>query len=472
MIFNSLPFVVFLVVVFALHWSPLSRSRKHQNTVLLVASYVFYGWWDVRFLALILFSSLVDYIMALQIAGTIDPRKRHTYLMISMSANLGTLFFFKYFNFFVGSFKDAFGLTEVSSTLDIILPVGISFYTFQTLSYTIDVYRGQMKPTRNLPQFLTYVSFFPQLVAGPIERARTLLPQIARIRSFSYDQAVVGCRFILIGAFKKIVVADRIGPIVDTIFASPAQFSGWLAFLGLALFIMQVYGDFSGYSDIAIGTAKLFGIDLMLNFDRPYFSTSLRKLWGRWHISLMTWFRDYVYTPLGGWRTAFGRYRNILITFGLSGLWHGAKWNFIIWGLLHGVFLIIEQRIRFDKLRIPVWSKWAITMFLFTVSSVFFRAASLQDALNYLGHLFGSQASLADIGALLRKTDITYFSLAATLLLTGLLLLIDLLSTKPLWIQLFTQSPLVRYSAYAFIFFLIGFFGVFTDPQAFIYFQF
>jgi alginate O-acetyltransferase complex protein AlgI len=472
MIFNSLPFVLFLVVVFALHWLPLSRSRKHQNIVLLVASYVFYGWWDPRFLTLILFSSLVDYFMGLRIAGTMDPRMRHIWLMISMSANLGLLFFFKYFNFFVGSFKMAFGLPEVPSTLDIILPVGISFYTFQTMSYTIDVYRRQMEPTRDLMHFLTFVSFFPQLVAGPIERARTLLPQIARKRTFVHDQGVAGCRYILLGAFKKIVIADRAGPLVDTIFASQDQMGGWLNFLGLALFFIQLYGDFSGYSDIAIGTAKLFNIDLMLNFDRPFSSTSMRELWGRWHISLMTWFRDYVYTPLGGWRTAFGRYRNILVTMTLSGLWHGAKWNFIFWGLFHGMLLIVEQRIRFHKLTWPMWVKWAITMFLATVSMVFFRASSLAHGLAYLKNMVITATTMADLQLLVRRTDITFFSLGMTFLLIMVMMAVDQLQASPRWRELFLRNAPLRHGGYAIMVLLIGAFGVFTDVKAFIYFQF
>nr|MDQ3102023.1 MBOAT family protein [Bacteroidota bacterium] len=242
MIFNSLPFVIFLIVVFALHWTPFSRSGRHQNIILLIASYVFYGWWDVRFLSLILISSLIDYVLGMKIADTANERWRRIFLMISLSTNLGLLFFFKYFNFFVSSFKLAFGLADEPSMLDIILPVGISFYTFQTLSYTIDIYRRQLEPNRNLIEFLTFVSFFPQLVAGPIERARTLLPQISMVRVFSHDQAVVGCRFILIGAFKKIVIADSVGPIVDTIFNNQDQFGGWMNMLGLALFMMQIYG--------------------------------------------------------------------------------------------------------------------------------------------------------------------------------------------------------------------------------------
>jgi alginate O-acetyltransferase complex protein AlgI len=473
MIFNSLPFVVFLVLVFALHWLPLSRSRRHQNVVLLLGSYVFYGWWDPRFLLLILFSSLVDYFVGLRLAATNDPVLRDRWLLTSVVVNLGTLFFFKYFNFFVDSFKLAFGASEGFSTLDIILPIGISFYTFQTLSYTIDIHRRQMEPTHNLLHFLTYVSFFPQLVAGPIERARTLLPQIAQRRSFTYERAVSGCRFILLGAFKKIVIADRIGPIVDTLFRHSDHFGGWLAFAGLALFFIQVYCDFSGYSDIAVGTARLFNVDLMMNFNRPFFSTSLRSFWGRWHISLMTWLRDYLYIPLGGNKGGVLRAtRNVLLTFVLSGLWHGAKWNFIIWGLWHGVFLVLEQRTGMEIWRLPPLLKWALIMFPFTLSMAFFRADDLPGAMDYLHGIFMRDASLTDVIFLARRMDVGLHALVTTVVLVGLLIVLEGRGMRPEWIERFHRSRGMRYAAYAFMILLIGSFGVFTDTQAFIYFQF
>ncbi len=474
MIFNSLPFVIFLVVVFALFWLPISRSKKHQNIVLLIASYVFYGWWDPRFLILIFISSIIDFYAGLAIERSKDTGSRKRYLAISITANLGMLFFFKYFNFFIDSFLVLLGTDPNSfSTLDIILPVGISFYTFQTMSSAIDVYRRQLKPTHDLIHFLTFVSFFPQLVAGPIERARTLLPQIQTPRIFSHDQAVSGCRMILLGAFKKIVIADRIGPIVSAIFDSPDQFGGWLAFAGLALFFMQVYCDFSGYSDIAIGTARLFNIELMVNFDRPFFSTSLRKFWGRWHISLMTWFRDYLYIPLGGNRgSKWFASRNLLITFLLSGLWHGANWNFVIWGVWHGVFLVIEQRSGLAEMRFPKWLHWSIVFIPFTISMVFFRASTLSDALRYLNEMFTGNSSIEQIGRLIRAADITIFSLAITLLLIGLLMLIERLSFDQTITRNFMQRPALRYSGYAILILAIGLFGVFTDPRAFIYFQF
>ncbi len=474
MIFNSLPFVVFLVVVFALFWLPISRSKKHQNIVLLFSSYVFYGWWDPRFLILIFISSVVDFYMGIAIDRTDDVRLRKRYLWISIAANLGMLFFFKYFNFFIDPFHALLGTDPNGfSTLDIILPVGISFYTFQTMSYTIDVYRRQLKPTSDLVQFLTFVSFFPQLVAGPIERARTLLPQIQTPRIFSHDQAVSGCRMILLGAFKKIVIADRIGPVVNAIFDAPNEFGGWIAFAGLALFFMQVYCDFSGYSDIAIGTARLFNMELMVNFDRPFFSTSLRQFWGRWHISLMTWFRDYLYIPIGGNRgSKWFASRNLLITFLLSGLWHGANWNFVIWGLWHGVFLVIEQRSGIAERRMPDLARWLIVFIPFTISMVFFRAASLDHAIGYLNGMFSSMPSADRLGALIRAADITVLSLGMTVLFIGMLMLIERLSFKPAITAAFFERRSVRYSGYAILILAIGLFGVFTDPEAFIYFQF
>lgn len=473
MIFNSLPFVVFLVLVFALYWLPLTRSKKHQNIVLLISSYVFYGWWDPRFLILIFLSSIIDFYCGLRIAGSEDRGTRKLFLLISIGTNLGMLFFFKYFNFFIDTFKVAFDMPATASALDIILPVGISFYTFQTMSYTIDVYRKELAPTRDLTQFLTFVSFFPQLVAGPIERAKSLLPQIERPRIFSHDQAVIGCRFILFGAFKKIVIADRIAPIVNTIFDSPELFGGFIAFAGLALFFLQVYCDFSGYSDIAIGTAKLFNIQLMLNFDRPFFSTSLRQFWGRWHISLMTWFRDYLYIPLGGNRGGkLFAARNVLITFLLSGLWHGANWNFVIWGLWHGAFLVIEQRSGFEKFALPPWFKWSCVMFPFTLSMVFFRAESLQHAIRFLEVIFGAGSSISDLALLIRKADITIFSLLMTIAWIFVLMLIESLTFRPRVIELFLQKPAFRYSVYSILILSIGLFGVFTDTKAFIYFQF
>ena len=485
MIFNSLAFVVFLVVVFAMHWLPLSRSRRHQNVVLLIASYVFYGWWDPRFLTLLLFSSLVDHFIGLKIAATEDERQRRTYLWISMSTNLGLLFFFKYFNFFVGSFKEAFGLSEAASTLDIILPVGISFYTFQTMSYTIDVYRRQMEPSRNIIEFLTFVSFFPQLVAGPIERARTLLPQIAKRRVFSFDQGVSGYRLILLGAFKKIVIADRAAPLVDEIFSGQELFGGWLNLVGILLFSFQLYGDFSGYTDMATGTARLFNIELIRNFNRPYFSRDVGEFWRRWHISLSTWFRDYLYIPLGGSRGSKTMIiRNVLIVFLLSGLWHGANWTFIVWGGLNAILfipLILARKHKRDQ--DPFTSPRVgniimdvvlvlATFLVVSLTRVYFRAESMAHAHLYFSNMVNGSSSYEDITYIVRSTGISVPMMLSTVLLCCLLISIDLLTMKKWFIKMMMDSAFLRYICYFAIAVIIGMFGVFNDPRSFIYFQF
>jgi len=296
MLFNSIPFFFFLIIVFVIYWIPFSKGRQHQNYILLTASYVFYGWWDVRFLGLIFISSICDYFLGRLIHTASTSKQRRLFLISSLVVNLGILFVFKYFNFFVDSFLDAFAVDHSEQFFRIILPVGISFYTFQTLSYSIDIFRKKLKPIKSPIDFFTFVSFFPQLVAGPIERAATFLPQISKARYFSYPNAVLGCRFILYGMFKKVVISDNISEIVNIIFAVDSGYSGLMNVLGVTLFAIQIYCDFSGYSDIAIGTAKLFNIDLMVNFRRPYFASSLKDFWSRWHISLYLVQRLRVYS--------------------------------------------------------------------------------------------------------------------------------------------------------------------------------
>jgi D-alanyl-lipoteichoic acid acyltransferase DltB (MBOAT superfamily) len=346
--FSSLTFLIFLAVVFTAYW--LLRQRKSQNLLLVLASYTFYGWWDWRFCGLMLLSSSIDFSLGLAIQKAEQPRWRRTWLVASLVFNLSLLGFFKYYNFFASSFADAvgaFGWHPDDVTLDIILPVGISFYTFQSLSYTVDVYRRQLSATAALFDYLAFVSFFPQLVAGPIERASHLLPQFEKERRFDPEQAADGLRQMLWGLFKKLVVADRLALLVEGPYSEPASYSGThLAFATLC-FAFQIYCDFSGYSDIAIGCAKQFGIALNRNFAYPYFSQSVGEFWRRWHISLSTWFRDYVYIPLGGGRVGPAmRVRNVLITFFISGFWHGAAWTYVAWGGLHGVFTAIPARRR------------------------------------------------------------------------------------------------------------------------------
>ena len=344
MLFNSPEFLLFLPIVFGLYWFVVQRNLKAQNMLLVIASYVFYGWWDWRFLGLIAFSTLVDYLVGLQIEGAQEKRAKKAWLGVSLLVNLGLLCYFKYSNFFIDSWVDAWasaGVTMHVSSLKVILPVGISFYTFQTLSYSIDIYRGNLKPTRSFINFAAFVSFFPQLVAGPIERASRLLPQIENKRVFKYEEGVAGLRLILWGMFKKVVVADTCAIYANDIFANYTEYSGPTLMLGAVYFAFQIYGDFSGYSDIAIGTAKLFGIQLMTNFKTPYFSRDIAEFWRRWHISLSTWFRDYLYIPLGGSRVGkWKSVRNVFIIFLVSGFWHGANWTFIVWGGIHAALFL------------------------------------------------------------------------------------------------------------------------------------
>lgn len=404
MLFNSIDFAIFLPLVFAIYWLLKNQALKTQNTFLLLSSYVFYGWWDWRFLSLIIFSSLVDYLLGLSIAKSSIPRQRKLFLVTSLLVNLGFLGFFKYFNFFTQGFADAFtffGQTIEPSRLNIILPVGISFYTFQTLSYTIDVYRKKLEPTKDPIAFFAFVSFFPQLVAGPIERAANLLPQFYKKRVFKSDLAIDGLQQILWGLFKKIVIADNCAQYVNDIFNNYEVYSTPTLILGAVYFAFQIYGDFSGYSDIAIGTAKLFGFRLMTNFRYPYFSRDIAEFWRRWHISLSTWFRDYLYIPLGGSRGGIWIVlRNTIIVFVVSGFWHGANWTFIVWGALNALYfiplLLLKKNRRFlgdiaENRMLPSLNEFLRIVMTFTIVSlawVFFRAASITEAFDYLANMF------------------------------------------------------------------------------------
>ncbi len=392
MIFNSIEFFVFLPVAFLLYW--FIRNIKLQNLFIVIASYLFYGWWDWRFLSLIIFSTLVDFTIGSLLKKEQVTQKRKLYLLISVIINLGFLGFFKYYNFFVDSFIDAFSFfgKELSvNSLNIILPVGISFYTFQTLSYTIDVYRKKLEPTKDFLAFSAFVCFFPQLVAGPIERASNLLPQFYSKRKFKYKQAVEGLKLILWGLFKKIVIADSLAPIVDDVFINYDTYASSTLIMGAVFFAFQIYGDFSGYSDIAIGTSKLFGFELMSNFKFPYFSKNVSEFWQRWHISLSTWFRDYVYIPLGGSHgSKFKTIRNILIVFLISGFWHGANWTFIIWGAFHAVLFLPIYFLKNRSNRIKFLAPFSIVFnfAVICVGWVFFRSDSISIANIYLQRMF------------------------------------------------------------------------------------
>ena len=397
MLFNSFEFLLFLPGVFAAYWlldrwTDRPAGLRLQNLLVLVASYVFYGWWDARFLGLIAFSTLVDYAVGLQIAKSRKPQR---WLAVSLIVNLGLLGYFKYANFFIESWVDAWaaaGVTMNASTLQIILPVGISFYTFQTLSYSIDIYRRKLEPTKDLIAFAAFVSFFPQLVAGPIERAAKLLPQIQQRRHFNPAEAIEGFKMIVWGLFKKIVVADTCGQLVDIIFTGEQHMPAPMAITGAILFSFQIYGDFSGYSDIAIGTARLFGIRLMTNFRTPYFSRDIAEFWRRWHISLSTWFRDYLYIPLGGSRgSKWTTVRNTFAIFIVSGFWHGANWTFVIWGLVHALLFLPlllmgrnRKHLNGDGFRASQIPSILLTFATVTGAWIFFRAESLGQAFHLI----------------------------------------------------------------------------------------
>ncbi len=393
MLFNSFEFLLFFPVVAALFFASPARFRQ---AILLVASYYFYMCWKPEYVVLIVASTLIDYFASRRMAALPDRPQRRKYLGLSLVSNLGLLFAFKYFNFFNESARvvlNHFNIFYDVPAFDVLLPVGISFYTFQTLSYTIDVYRGELKHEKSLLTFALYVSFFPQLVAGPIERAVRLLPQFHQPVTFDYERLVSGSRLMVWGFFKKVVVADRLAVYVDAIYNNPGDHSGLTIVAATYFFAFQIYCDFSGYSDIAIGTARILGFDLMTNFRRPYLATSISDFWRRWHISLSTWFRDYVYIPLGGNRVSTPRrYANLLITFVVSGLWHGANWTFIVWGGLHGIYLAIavlsgglRERIAVslgvaDHKRLRWLWQAVITFHLALIAWVFFRANSMGDA--------------------------------------------------------------------------------------------
>jgi len=404
MLFNSVEFAIFLPVVFFLYWFIFQNNLRLQNFLIVLASYVFYGWWDWRFLSLIVFSTIVDYSIGIFLSKEGRSLQRSLLLYSSVVVNLGFLGFFKYYNFFAESFTEAFsffGRPIDPFTLNIVLPVGISFYTFQTLSYTIDVYRRNLEPTRDIIAFTAFVSFFPQLVAGPIERATNLLPQFYKKRSFEYDKAVDGMRQILWGLFKKIVIADNCAVYANDIFNNYEDYNGSTLLLGAVFFAFQIYGDFSGYSDIAIGTSRLFGFDLMRNFAFPYFSRDIAEFWRRWHISLSTWFRDYLYIPLGGSKGPMQKkVRNIFIIFIVSGFWHGANWTFIIWGALNALYflpllLLGKNRSYTDTVAqnrvlpsLKELFQMGLTFGLTIIAWVFFRAESVGIALSYLNAIF------------------------------------------------------------------------------------
>ena len=479
MLFNSIEFSIFLPLVFLLYWWLNKGRLRIQNIFLLIASYIFYGWWDWRFLSLIVFSSFVDFIIGINIPKASGKYSRKALLLTSILVNIGFLGFFKYFNFFAESFANAFtlfGRPFEATRLNIILPVGISFYTFQTLSYSIDVYKNKIEPTKDIIAFFAFVSFFPQLVAGPIERATNLLPQFTQNRVFSYNKAIDGMRQILWGLFKKVVIADNCATFANSIFSNYTDQSGSTLLLGALFFAFQIYGDFSGYSDIAIGTARLFGFNLMRNFAYPYFSRDIAEFWRRWHISLSTWFRDYVYIPLGGSRGNTGmKIRNIFVIFIVSGFWHGANWTFIVWGALNAIYFLPLMLAKVNRLNTDIVAEnrilpgpkevlqMTITFGLTLIAWIFFRSASVLDAIAYIGNMFSlSFFSIPD-----------FMGGKTTLLLIFIMLFVEWLQRKKQHALEFDGLSIpvwTRWSVYYTLVFVIFWYG--GNQQQFIYFQF
>lgn len=468
MTFTTITFLVFIIFFFALYWL-FAKNILLRNLVIIAGGYLFYGWWDGRFLILLIFSSMVDFTSGLLIHRSNTSIKRKIFLASSLIINLCLLGFFKYCDFFITSANNL--LREIGyhgslKTLKIILPVGLSFYTFQSMSYALDVYKKKLTPTKDPIAFFAFVAFFPQLVSGPIERAINMLPQFTSLKKFNYEQASSGLRMIIWGLFKKMVIADSFAIIADSFFENPADYNTYSAWIGVFAFSIQIYCDFSGYSDIAIGTARLLGFELMMNFRTPYFSRTFTEFWNRWHISLSTWFRDYVFIPLGGNKKGFGRYSlNILITFLLSGLWHGPSYNFIIWGFIHGTMLITEKK----------WMQWfkgykGFAPWVFIVCMLYwvpFRAPDLITSIQISEALFSwNEAGREFIYPFTRHH--LFFIPVFILFVLG-----------EIWInkqsfaeKMITIPRAVRWFIYYCLIFFILLFGDFKNAPSFIYFQF
>lgn len=483
MLFNSLSFLIFLPIAFSLYWLSFYKFRYLSISILLILSYFFYAFWDWRFLFLLVFSTIIDYISGIKVSNSKNQRTRNWWFYFSIILNIGFLCFFKYYNFFADTLvysMTKLGLHLNLNHLNILLPIGISFYTFHGLSYLIDIYNQKIEPEKNFVDYALFVTFFPLLVAGPIERATHLLPQLKQPRIFNYEFAVDGLRQILWGVFKKIVIADQCAFFADMIFNNSSQYNGISHVIGAFFFAFQIYGDFSGYSDIALGTAKLFGIQLFRNFNYPYFSKNIAEFWRRWHISLSSWFKDYLYIPLGGSK---GHYlikiRNILVIFLVSGLWHGANWTFVIWGLLNAIFIIpsilkSKQDKRFEVkingkllLGIVEFGSILFTFFLTTFAWIFFRSSSVSNAIDYIGKIANSSLFNAP----------NFDSLSRALL--SFILIIFMLIVE--WFNkdhehVFSgfsriKNRCFRWLIYSLLLFAIGMF-MRTEETPFIYFQF
>lgn len=478
MLFNSFNFALFLPSVFILYWFFTNKSLKFQNFLLLISSYFFYSCWDWRFLFLLIFSTLLDYFSGIQIEKSNNNYQRKFWFWLSIVVNLGFLGVFKYFNFFADSFKNLFSLFgfQVNMwSLKVILPIGISFYTFHGLSYVIDIYKRRINAEKNFVDYAVFVSFFPLLVAGPIERATHLLPQIKKKRIFNYEQAIDGLRQILWGLFKKIVIADNCAEYANMIFNNSTEYSGSTLVMGAVFFAFQIYGDFSGYSDIALGTSRLFGLELLQNFSFPYFSRDIAEFWRRWHISLSSWFKDYLYIPLGGSKGGkWMQIRNTFVVFLVSGFWHGSNWTFIVWGLLNAIYflpLLIFNKNRYhleivaSQSNLPSFKEliFMLSTFGLTVFAwIFFRANNLHHAIQYISGIFSR--SLFSVPTI-RPRDI--------ILLILVFMTIEWLGRRNKYAieKLgFQYNAFFRWSMYIILLIIIFIFG--TKEQEFIYFQF
>lgn len=473
MTFQTLEYLMFFSIVFILYWTLCRKCKDYQNGLIVVASLAFYGWWDWRFLGLLLITSLSTFLAGLCIGNTNDIRKRKSLLIGTILVNIGILFFFKYFNFFVQAFVDAFSLVGMSvnaTTLHILLPVGISFYTFTALSYTIDVYQRKVESNNDILAYFAYVMFFPSILSGPISRAQKQLPQYFSKRDFDYDKSISACQLILWGGVMKLCLADRLGIYVDTIYANISQHNGTTLLLTSILYTIQIYADFAGYSLMAIGFGKLLGIDLQTNFIRPYFAKTVTDFWRRWHISLTTWFRDYIYFPLGGNRCSKSRWiLNTMIVFTISGLWHGAAYTFIIWGAMHGACMVIERLIYgekikkiSDKLSVANIIRLIITFTIVNFAWIFFRINDIGDVMQIFKKIF------TEPGKLFLDTNTLLMGFVAI----AIVFIYDLVNEKHLNMHLLSSRRMaVRYLTAIMLMVYILAFGV-LNGGSFIYFQF
>lgn len=473
MTFQSLEYLIFFSILFILHWTLFSKHKEHQNGLIVVASLVFYGWWDWHFLGLLIITALSTFLSSRWMDNTKDAKKRKFLLVGTIVINVGILFFFKYFNFFVQSFADALSLMGMSvnvTTLHILLPVGISFYTFTALSYTIDVYQHKVESTNDVLAYFAYVMFFPSILSGPISRAQKQLPQYFSRRKFDYDKSISACKLILWGGVMKLCLADRLGIYVDAIYANISQHNGTTLLLTSILYTIQIYADFAGYSLMAIGFGKLLGIDLQTNFIRPYFAKTVTDFWRRWHISLTTWFRDYIYFPLGGNRCSTSRWiLNTMIVFTISGLWHGAAYTFIIWGAMHGACMVIERLIYgekikkiSDKISVANIIRLIITFTIVNFAWIFFRINDLGDVMQIFKKIF------TEPGKPFLDTNTLLMSFVAI----TIVFFYDLVNEKHLNLHLLSSRfMVVRYLTAIMLIVYILAFGV-LNGGSFIYFQF